>query len=70
MTVRPVDLADGLGDLPYVIEGLCAAALLGAPVPVTTIDLALLDEEQVLAQFTEWATFNARRWCDRWQEFG
>lgn len=70
MTVRPLDLADGLGDLPYVIEGLCAAALLGAPVPVTAIDLALLDEEQVLERFTDWARLNARRWCDRWQEFG
>lgn len=57
MPARPIDLADGLGDLPYVIEWLCAAALLGAPVPVAAIDLALLDEEQVLERFTDWATF-------------
>jgi transcriptional regulator with XRE-family HTH domain len=68
--VRPVGLLVSLGNPPCVIEGACAAALLGAPLPVPVIDLALLNDDAVLEGFSRWATRNARRWSDRWGRYG
>lgn len=45
-----------------VIEGALAAVLLGAPVPLLRLDLAILDDDAVVAAFSGWARRYARRW--------
>lgn len=55
LPVRPLDVLDEIGHPPCVLAGLCAAVLLGAPVPATSIDLILLNDDAVLDRFTRWA---------------
>lgn len=69
LAVDLLGLLGELGDLPCVVEGMCAAALLGAPVPVAVIDLILPVDDDVLERFTKWANFHARRWSDRYRTF-
>lgn len=70
--LRPLSLIaelTELADLPLVVEGLCAAALLGAPVRVAAIDVVLPRDTEVLDRFSRWAVFHARRWSERWSTF-
>lgn len=68
--IRLVELLALLGDLACVIDGACAAALQGAPVPQSAVDLVLLSDQGVLESFTRWAARNARRWDDGAGQFG
>ncbi len=70
LRVRPLELLAAIGDPPCVMAGLCAAALLGAPVPVAAMDLVLPTDDEVLERFTRWATRRGRRWSDRWRQYG
>lgn len=47
------DLHRLLDGVPYVIEGLAAALLQGAPVPVDAVDLAVPNDEQQLSRLAE-----------------
>ncbi len=70
LRVEPLALLGELHDVPCVVEGMCAAALLGAPVPVAVIDLVLPIDDEVLERFSQWAARNARRWSNQWRRFG
>jgi transcriptional regulator with XRE-family HTH domain len=48
-------------NLPHRVEGLAAAAILGAPVPVDRFDLALADEDATF----EWLSRGAMSWVVR-----
>lgn len=53
-----------------VIEGALAAVLLGAPVPLLRLDLAILDDDAMVAAFTGWASRYARRWVTATDRYG
>ncbi|MGB9376813.1 MAG: helix-turn-helix transcriptional regulator [Mycobacteriales bacterium] len=70
LAVRPLGLLAELADIPCVLEGMCAAVLLGAPVPAAVIDLVLPRDDEVLERFHQWAALRAHRWSDKWRRFG
>jgi transcriptional regulator with XRE-family HTH domain len=57
--------------IDFRFSGLTAAALLGAPVPVSACDLMVTDSAETLDAFDLWlCRAEASRWSDRWQEYG
>lgn len=60
----------GIAAADWVVEGAAAAALLGAPVPVGRLDLALSASEASVAAFVTWGSFALSRWSARWKQFG
>jgi transcriptional regulator with XRE-family HTH domain len=61
---------DRLADLDVVLDGPVAALMLGAPVPVRSLDLAV--PAAALNRFAELLSgvMNLRRWSDNWQDWG
>ena len=70
---RAVDgtmLIKGLAPAGPVVEGAAGAALHGAPVPLTHIDLAVARScLDILAEVIQRRMF-ARRWSDQWRQWG
>lgn len=71
----PVDLiafVEWLGDTPFALEGIVAAGLQGAPVPVPHIDVVVHDTDQVMENLTHiflWGLF-ANRWDHERRRWG
>jgi transcriptional regulator with XRE-family HTH domain len=62
-------VAAALADIPHVFAGPAAALIQGAPVPVDAVDIAV--EWRHADAFTNWLDLRyARRWHEKWQEFG
>jgi hypothetical protein len=58
-----------LSQLGVVFEGPVAAALHGVPIPIDAVDIVI--QPAALDAFTEWLrTWGARRWSERWHDFG
>jgi transcriptional regulator with XRE-family HTH domain len=56
--------------IPYVMDGLMAASLQGAPVPVGAFEVAVPRDDEVLDQLTDiLRDMAARRWCAKWGEW-
>jgi transcriptional regulator with XRE-family HTH domain len=59
------DLAEWLDGIPYVVEGLAAAVLQGAPVDVRRVDIRLPDEDDALECVSQAIS---KRWWRVWIE--
>lgn len=58
-------------ETPYQADGLLAAALQGAPVPVTAFEMAVPRDDETLDRLTLLLDeMRAARWCVKWQEWG
>jgi transcriptional regulator with XRE-family HTH domain len=58
-------------EVPYLVDGLLAAALQGAPVPVTCFEIAVPRGEERLDRLTALLDeMRARRWSLNWLQFG
>lgn len=58
-----------LADIPHIFAGPAAALIQGAPVPVDAVDIVV--EWRYADAFTNWLNLRyARRWHEKWQEFG
>jgi len=59
-----VDLAAELADAPYVVTGLAAAVLQGAPVEPTDVEVWIGDDDATLQRLCRWLTGRAMRVWD------
>jgi transcriptional regulator with XRE-family HTH domain len=57
--------------VPFLVDGLSAAALQGAPVPADVFEVAVRQEDDILDRLTyALSKLQGRRWNEKWGEWG
>jgi transcriptional regulator with XRE-family HTH domain len=59
-------------EVPFVVDGMVAAALQGAPVPVEVFEIAVRNDDEAVTRLVQTlrSPLHARRWNVKWAEFG
>jgi transcriptional regulator with XRE-family HTH domain len=62
----------GENDVPFLVDGMVAVALQGAPVPVEVFEIAVRNDDDAVDRLvrTLHRPLHARRWNVKWAEFG